>query len=206
MYQPKAHKRNDKQFIFNFIKHHPFAVFIISGYDLLATHIPLLIEGNQENFRFYGHIANHNEMLHFLQNGKEVLCVFHGPHTYVSSSIYTEPDISTWDYSAVHVNAKITLQNDEELAESLERLIYTFEKEQEQPLYKEQIPKEIWNQDFPNITGFWLEPFRIQGIHKWHGNFEKEERQHIAQKLSEKNLCPKFSTKEIITNFYDSQD
>lgn len=206
MYQPKAHKRNDKGFIFKFIKQHPFAVFVISDKDLLATHIPILIDGDESHFRLFGHIANHNEMLPFLKDGKKALCIFHGAHTYVSSSIYTKPDISTWDYSAVHVNVKMTLQRDEELTASLEKLIYVFEKQQEHPLYKEQIPKEIWQEDFPNITGFWLEPIRIQGIHKWHENFEKEERHHIAQQLSQKNLCPNFSTEEIIKNFYDSQD
>ena len=38
------------------------------------------------------------------QSDKEVLCIFHGPHAYISPSWYVQQhDVPTWNYAAVHV-------------------------------------------------------------------------------------------------------
>ena len=96
------------------------------GQEILATHIPVLIKGTPGDFTLYGHIAQANEQYEFLKDGLEALVIFQGPHAYVSSSWYKEKNISTWDYSAVHVNVKLKLQSREELAGILERLRLTF--------------------------------------------------------------------------------
>lgn len=141
MYRPESHIKDDFPFIENFIKRYPFATIVIKGSELIATHIPLLIDSTQENFRLFGHIANHNTLKEYLENETEILCIFQGPHTYISSSLYSEPDISTWNYSAVHINAKIEIQNSQELEKSLEILIHTFEKHQEKSvIQKEHTP------------------------------------------------------------------
>ena len=206
MYQPQSHRNNHPEFLFHFIENHPFAIIVLPTDPLLATHIPLLPKGDSSSFCLFGHIANHNPMRKYLKDGLEMLCIFHGPHTYVSSSLYSKPDISTWDYSAVHVNARITVQNDKELEESLHLLITHFEKQEKNPLFAEDIPKGIWEENFKEITGFWLEIFKIQGISKWHNNFDSEERKFIAEKLSVKILRPEYSTEEIIKNIYDPKN
>lgn len=206
MYRPESHIKDDFPFIENFIKRYPFATIVIKGSELIATHIPLLIDSTQENFRLFGHIANHNTLKEYLENETEILCIFQGPHTYISSSLYSEPDISTWNYSAVHINAKIEIQNSQELEKSLETLIHTFEKHQKNPLYKKDIPQSVWLKNFPEITGFWLTPVKIQGIHKWHGNYNCKERKHIASQLNKDNLNTDYNTNELIKNFYDSKD
>lgn len=206
MYRPASHKKDDLPFVINFIRKHPFAMLVIKGSELMATHIPLLIDAAHQELRLFGHIANHNEMRNYLQDETEVLCIFQGPNTYVSASLYSEPDISTWNYSAVHINAKIQMQNSQELEKSLEILIHTFEKHQEKPLYKKDIPVAMWRENFAEITGFWLNPIKIQGIHKWHRNYSREEREHIASQLNKNNLHTNYDSNEIIKNFYDSED
>ncbi|MGB8705277.1 MAG: FMN-binding negative transcriptional regulator [Gillisia sp.] len=134
MYQPKKYRKKDRNFFFDFINAHPFASCVIKGKHLLATHIPVLTEGNSEQFRLFSHLANHNEMKKYIKDGAEVLLIFQGAHGYISSSWYREKDISTWDYSAVHVNAKIKLQSAEELEISLAELVKKFEENQESPL------------------------------------------------------------------------
>ncbi|HET8753147.1 MAG TPA: FMN-binding negative transcriptional regulator, partial [Salinimicrobium sp.] len=86
MYQPKKYKKEDPQYIFDFIKNHPFASFVLNGKHLLATHIPVLAEGNPENFTLFSHIANHNEQFPHLKDGAEGLIIFQGADAYVSSS------------------------------------------------------------------------------------------------------------------------
>ncbi len=193
MYQPKQYKMDDPHFHFNFISENPFASVVIQGDHLLASHIPILSKGDADNFILFGHIANHNPMLPFLKNNTEMLLIFKGVDTYISSSWYEEPEISTWDYSAVHVRAQITIQNKNELSQSLEKLIKRFEKDKKHPLYREDIPAHIWEKNFPHITGFWLKPIDIKGISKWHQDFSDTDKDNIISGLNNASACPHIS-------------
>lgn len=170
MYQPPHFAKDDEHFMRDFIHSKPFAVIISRGEPLIATHIPVLVDENSEELRLYGHIANHNEQLKLLKNGAEVLLIFSGPHGYISSSWYEEADISTWNYVAVHVNAHLTIQTEIELEQSLKSLVQRFESSQEKPLLYEDLPDEILRSHLPHITGFWLEPFKMQAISKMSQN------------------------------------
>lgn len=193
MYQPKKYLKKDREYIYKFIQENPFATFVLKGDRLLATHIPVLIKGPVDNFTLYAHIANHNEQYSFLKDGIEALLIFQGPHGYVSSSWYKEKDISTWDYSAVHVNVKLTLQTEEELEDSLQDLVYKFEKKQENPLFYKDLPRDMVEDHLPRITGFWCEPVKIEAIAKLHQGFEKEDLHSVTQHLEAENnpmSCP----------------
>ena len=203
MFRQKKYLKNDPQYIFDFIQHHPFATFILNGENLLATHIPVLIKGAPEKFLLYGHIAEANEQYKFLKDGVEALLIFHGAHGYVSSSWYKDVDISTWDYSAVHVNVKLKLQTREELEESLQELIRKFEKDQKSPIYYEDLPRDMVEEHLPLITGFWCEPVKVQAIAKLHQGFEKEDVDSVARHLEERQ-CPLFS--ELSNNIKKEHD
>jgi transcriptional regulator len=183
MYQPTKYKKDDADFIFRFIQHHPFATFILNGDRLLATHIPVLTKGSAQDFRLFSHIANHNEQFEFLKDGTEALLIFQGADGYVSSSWYKEKDISTWDYSAVHLNVKLKKQSREELEESLRELVARFENPQKKPLYYQDIPKKMRENHLPLITGFWCEVEKIQGITKLHQGYDKEDIDSITTHL-----------------------
>lgn len=190
MYQPKKYLKKDKDFIFNFIQEYPFATFVLNGKRILATHIPFLTKGTSNEFILYSHIANHNEQLKHLKNGVEALVIFQGPHAYISSSWYKEKDISTWDYSAVHVNVKLKLQTQEELADSLKSLVYKFEKEEKDPLYFEDLPKEMVEDHLPLITGFWCEPFKIEAVAKLHQAYASEDVDSVVEHLENRKGDP----------------
>ncbi|MGA9327059.1 MAG: FMN-binding negative transcriptional regulator [Salegentibacter sp.] len=189
MYQPKKYLKKDKEHIFRFIAEHPFATMVLKGENLLATHIPVLTEGTSEDFRLFAHIANHNEQFQYLKNDIEILLIFQGPHAYISSSWYREKDISTWDYSAVHVNARLKVQTGDELKNCLDRLVQRFEKSQENPLYFRDLPQKMVEEHLEQITGFWCEPFRIQAISKLHQKSEEENLQRITKRLDRMKTC-----------------
>lgn len=190
MYQPYKYKNNNPSFINSFVTKHPFATLILQGNNLLATHIPILLEEFSESNRLFGHIANHNPIREFLVDDQEALLIFKGPDAYISSSWYSMPEVPTWDYSAVHINAKVQLQTPTELQTSLEKLIYFFEKDLENPLNSQAIPKHVWDENFTGITGFWLKPFKMAGIEKLHQGFEKEDIKNIVSKLDRNGVCP----------------
>lgn len=183
MFRQKKYLKEDPQYIFDFIQQHPFATFILNGENILATHIPILIKGTPEEFLLYGHIAQANEQYKFLKDDIEALIIFHGAQGYVSSSWYRDINISTWDYSAVHVNVKLKLQSTAELEESLQNLISRFEKQEKKPIYYKDLPREMVEEHLPLITGFWCEPLRVQAIAKLHQGFEKEDIQSVTRHL-----------------------
>lgn len=188
MYQKKSYVKEDSSTIFDFIQVHPFATFVLKGDRLLGTHIPVLVDGNPNEFRLFGHISDHfNEQKKFLKNGQEALLIFHGPQAYVSSSWYQEKNISTWDYTAVHINVTLTVQTDNELRDSLKKLVHRFEKNQEKPLYYEEIPGKMVEKQFPRITGFWGEPFHIEGVAKLHQGYKKEDIESTVRHLEKQD-------------------
>lgn len=186
MFRQKKYLKQDPHYIFDFIQQHPFATFILNGDELLATHIPILLKGTPEKFLLYGHIAEANEQYKFLKDGLEALLIFQGAQGYVSSSWYKDINISTWDYSAVHVNVKLQLQTTEELEESLKILIERFEKDQKYPVYYNDLPEDMIKDHLPLITGFWCEPVKVQAIAKLHQGFEKEDVHSVCRHLEER--------------------
>lgn len=95
MFQDKKYKKNDKEFIFQFIRKYPFATFVTTRKDIIATHIPILIQDDAEIFCLYGHIANQNKQIMDIISGEKALLIFKGPDSYISSSWYSEKNIST---------------------------------------------------------------------------------------------------------------
>ncbi len=201
MYQPKKYKKDSTQFARKLIKDNPFAQFILQGSELLATHIPVMLEEQKESFRLVTHIANNNPQADFLQDDKEALLIFSGPDAYISSSWYEEKNISTWDYSAVHVNCKIKIQTREELIASLKDLVHFFEKEQANPLFYEDLPDNLIQDHLPGITGFYCYPQSVKGIGKWHQTFAKKDIKNILNKL--KQTCPHNSIIKDLKNEHD---
>jgi len=175
-------------YVRDFITQHPFATFITQDQGLLATHIPVLISDDQrEDFTLFSHIAKHNEQLSHLQDGAPALVIFHGAHGYVSSSWYAHDDISTWDYSAVHINATVKLQTEAELKSCLQVLVHRFEKSQDNPKEFKDLPNSLIDSHVKRITGFYLLPTRIQSIAKYHQGFEKKDIASIENHLKERN-------------------
>jgi transcriptional regulator len=184
MYQPAKYAKNDPDYLFQFIQEHPFATMVTSGERLLATHIPVLTKGSAGDFYLFSHIANTNPQYHELKDGLEALFIFQGPNAYVSASWYDYEDISTWDYSAVHVHATLYLQTAVQLETSLQDLVYRFEKDQPKPRYYKDIPKDILHDHLPYITGFKAVPTNIEGIAKFHQGVDKKNMKNIRKHLT----------------------
>jgi predicted FMN-binding regulatory protein PaiB len=61
-------------------------------------------------------MARANQQWKYLASGYEVLCVFHGPHAYISPSWYElQHTVPTWNYAVVHIYARPSLVDEAEL-------------------------------------------------------------------------------------------
>ena len=84
-----------------------------------------------------GHISIGNEQKHTLADGASVLAIFPGPHAYISPRWYTEMNVPTWNYLAVHVYGTVQLMEGKALREALSRLIDTYEQHLPHPVHLE---------------------------------------------------------------------
>jgi transcriptional regulator len=129
MYVPQAFRATDRAALLAHAASHPFATVIThlsapgDGDALAVSHLPLYVDA--ERGRLRGHLARENPQYRHFVAGAEVLSVFHGPHGYVSPSVYSEPGVPTWNYVVVHVRGRARVVDEPELrailAESLTR-------------------------------------------------------------------------------------
>jgi transcriptional regulator len=130
MYIPRRYQEKDREKIFSFIRENSFAILVSLQDGLpVATHIPLLLEANHEGEDVLsGHISRGNDQKLSLMNGAKVLCIFPGPHSYVSPRWYTQLNVPTWNYIAVHIYGTLRIMEGEELRAALARLVDTYEQ------------------------------------------------------------------------------
>ncbi|PZR76118.1 MAG: FMN-binding negative transcriptional regulator [Chthoniobacterales bacterium] len=105
MYIPAANRIDDRKRINPFIHEHGFATVVTDhGGKLWASHLPVLFdEASEGHGVLRSHMARANEQWHHFQPGQEVLCIFHGPHSYISPSSYVlQETVPTWNYAAVY--------------------------------------------------------------------------------------------------------
>ena len=167
MYIPHAYKNENLSEVRNFIKENSFAILIsqVDGAPW-ATHLPLELMGSEEEgFKLVGHLAKANPQWKSLEENPKVLAVFHGPHSYVSSSWYKEEEVPTWNYIAVHIYGRVKLQDDEQLYKSLDRLVNRYEQHSEDPVSMKNLSKRTLRQ-IRAVVGFEIEIDKIEAAYK----------------------------------------
>ncbi|MCR9194484.1 MAG: FMN-binding negative transcriptional regulator [Hyphomonas sp.] len=108
MYTSAFFAETDPTEIDALVSQHALGVLISTGemgFD--ATHAPLLFEPETDRKAMIGHMARPNDHWRRLKDGDQVLAIFRGPDAYVTPTLYeAEPDVPTWNYSAVHVHGR----------------------------------------------------------------------------------------------------
>jgi transcriptional regulator len=90
------------------VRAHPFATVVTAG--LRATHMPCLLDDDQDELVLLGHVARPDPACEQLAG--PLLLIFHGPHGYVSASWYGEDTIPTWNHVTLHVRGTPELLED----------------------------------------------------------------------------------------------
>lgn len=127
MYIPKQYQLTDEQKIYQIIKEYSFATVVSIHQGVPeATHLPLYL--SEDGKFLYGHFGRANTQWKDILE-QQVLAVFNGPHSYISSSWYeTKDSVPTWNYVSVHVKGLIEMMEDEEeIRRSLHHLIEKYE-------------------------------------------------------------------------------
>ncbi|CAN5600266.1 protease synthase/sporulation negative transcriptional regulator PaiB [soil metagenome] len=187
MYTPDRYKKADRKELLEFIRKNPFGILVISdGKKPVATHIPLMLREENGEPILIGHISKENEQGNLFHDSTEVLAIFQGPHTYISSSWYSHENVSTWNYIAVHAYGKISVMTELELVEHLILLTNHFEAGSEKPKYFENISPQVVRENITGIIGFKMTLEKIQANFKLSQNRNKADHSNIIHELEKR--------------------
>ena len=185
MYIPEFNRQEDRPAILAFMRENPFAILVSNADGIpFATHLPLLVEEAEDQVIVRGHMAKANAHWKSMKTGEESLVIFHGPHAYISPSLYEiRESVPTWNYAAVHVYGEPTLFSDEPcLKETLHQMINTFESS-----YMAQwsdLSDEYRTRMMKHIVGFEIKAKRLEAKFKLSQNRTKGEQARIIQSLN----------------------
>lgn len=195
MYIPKVYKNENLDEVKNFIKQNSFGILVTHHNNKShATHIPLeLTTNSKEQEVLQAHISKANPQVEHFKNNQEVLCIFNGPHSYVSSSWYDYEEVPTWNYIAVHVYGTLKIIEGEELWDAMKFLMDKYESNSENPVKMENLSEKTLSQ-INGIIGFEIEINDIQAAYKLSQN--KSDSNH-ANIISELNKSDNASAKAV---------
>ena len=184
MYIPDLYKNENQAEIEDFLRDNGFAILINqTNGKLWGTHTPLVFEKTSEGKPILsGHISKENQQADSLKDNEEILAIFNGPHSYISSSWYDHENVPTWNYIAVHVYGKVKLLTPLETIESLKKLVNKYEKSQENPFKVEDLSTKTMLQA-RGILAFEIEITEIQAKRKLSQNRDDKNHQNIIKHL-----------------------
>lgn len=184
MYIPDIYKNENRSEILRFIEENSFAILVNqSNNKINATHIPLFIEESNENqLILSGHISKLNPQSENFQENGNVLAIFSGAHSYISSSWYDYEEVPTWNYMAVHVEGKIEILNEEQKLLHLENLVNKYERNSEKPISTKSLSKETMSQA-NGILAFNIIVTNIDAVKKLSQNKSENNKKSIISHL-----------------------
>jgi transcriptional regulator len=183
MYTPAYAKNENEEDLKDFIRKNGFGIVVctVDG-KLWATHIPLILVGG----KLQGHISRGNKQWRALPQNEEVMVIFLGPHTYVSSSWYDHENVPSWDYVAVHVYGKAHIQSEEELIESLRQLTNKYEKDSVHPISVDTMSEKFVHAELRGTIGFEITIERMEASYKLTQNRDEKNHTQIISELEKR--------------------
>jgi transcriptional regulator len=187
MYIPKFYKNENQEDIQNFIHQNSFGILVNqTNGKLWATHIPLLLEEKDGKQILVGHVSKLNPQAESFQDNDEVLAIFSGAHSYISSSWYDHENVPTWNYLAVHVYGKLTIYNHEQAVDSLKRLVDKYEAKSKNPIRIEDLSSKTMR-EARGIIAFEIEITAIEAQKKLSQNRDDKNYKNIISELEKTN-------------------
>lgn len=186
MYNFSYFKEADIALVKQFMQQNAFA--LLAGCNAaqqpVATQVPLLLEERAGKLFLQGHIQRKTDHQLAFEQNPQVLAVFTGPHSYVSASWYSNPQVaSTWNYIAVHAKGHMQFVGDAALLDILARTTTLFENNAGSPALVEKMPPEYVSKMMKAIVAFEIEVTHLDNVFKLSQNRDKETYSNIADKL-----------------------
>jgi len=159
------------------------------GMNLIATHLPLMLDGEQ----LIGHFARANDHWKVSDLETESLAIFAARDGYVSPSWYaskaeTGRVVPTWNYEAVHAYGRLEIiQEPALLLPIVTRLTRRHEDDRAHPWQVSDAPSDYIASQLKGIVGVVLHISRLEGKRKLSQNKSNEDQLGVIAGLSIEN-------------------
>jgi transcriptional regulator len=152
---------------------------------IVATHVPLLIDGDPDHLRLRGHVMRRTTHWEGFKQAGEVLVAFTGPDAPVLESWMQErPFGGTWNYMAVHVRGPVNFLPEEQLVGFLRDLKDTFEVD---PAAKfDELSPEYVPSLIKAIEGFEIVATSVEAVFKLSQNRTRPDFENTVAELQKK--------------------
>lgn len=197
MYIPQYYKNENVKEVRQFIQDNGFGILVsqVNGKPW-ATHIPLeLYVDSAGKDILVGHISKANPQWREFAAQPEVLCIFNGAHGYISPSWYKQEEVPTWNYIAVHVYGEIEILSEEEVLQSMQKLVDNHEKGSKHPISLDDFTPKTLRQ-VRGVVGFKITITDIQAAYKL-SQTRPEDHSAIINGLNQRDGTDKSLAKEM---------
>ena len=157
---------------------------------MIASQIPFLVERRDGRLYLEGHLARANPQAADLDDNREALAIFEGPHAYISPSWYEAgPAVPTWNYAAVHAyGAARRVADPDWLRGLLRRLTERHEAREPAPPWRmEDLPEPYLRSMLNGIVGVEIRVTRLEGKFKLSQNRPAADRPRIIAALERRD-------------------
>jgi transcriptional regulator len=184
MYIPEHFRVRSHAAALAFMRENPFVVLVSTVENApFASHVPVVLRESGEQLFVRGHFAKANPHWRYLEQQPQCLTIFHGPHSYISPTLYTNVEsVPTWNYGAIHVYGNARLYSSpEDLQIVLHELMGVFE-----PSYAAQwagLDDDYRERMLRQIVGFEIAVTKIEGKFKLGQNRTKEDQANMIAAL-----------------------
>jgi transcriptional regulator len=188
MYKLPYFTEEDPEKVISFMKENSFAVITGFGEEYpVASHLPLEIVIKEDGKIFFtGHLMKNTDHHKAFEKNENVLVVFNGPHTFVSASWYTKPDVaSTWNYISVHAKGKIKFTDEAGTYKAINAITNKYEGKETAASF-DKLPEEYVMRLIKAIVGFEIEVTSFDNVFKLSQNHNEETRKSIIKHLMER--------------------
>lgn len=194
MYPPLHHQSHDIEKMISVLKQYPLGMLVTAKDGKpFVTHIPFIY--NETSKKLVAHLDRNNPQLETLKDEAEVTVVFKGPDTYISPSIYTTPQLPTWNYIIVHVTGKLQLINEPEaIKQTMVDMTDFLEGDAQRFILKKDDPRMERLIDY-------IQAFEIE-ITNWEGKF-KLSQDKIPQDFENAKKELKRNSKNDVSKFIE---
>lgn len=185
MFIPKHFEVTDMNEVRDFIRSNSFGTIITTDQGRpTATHLPLELNEIEGEYYITGHFAKANPQWKTLEEQKEVLIIYQGPHAYISSTWYEDENVSTWNYQSVHVYGTPSILDEDALKADLKRLMHKYEGHKENGAVWENTSADTKKQ-INGIVGFKIKVEEVQAAYKLSQNRNEKDYKNVIDKLYE---------------------
>ncbi|MDO8955076.1 MAG: FMN-binding negative transcriptional regulator [Gammaproteobacteria bacterium] len=189
MYIPKQFENTNIELLQGFIEQHSFMTIISHANDSpVISHIPVALDKTQGKFGVLRwHVAKLNPHATLFSEGRPAVCVFQGPHAYISPSWYAgKENVPTWNYAVLHAHGIPQPISQMKLADDLTHMVRYYES-----LKKHGEPYSV-SSDFKaklieHIVGFEMEIISLEAKFKLSQNRKQADQESLIQGLLAEN-------------------